>query len=204
MVVPIRAPSAPEKRRSGARFWGRRQEPDRDRTILARMTLPAASHARDLTDEQWVLIGPFLPKLARRTDGRGAHGGRWCGAQRHLVDLPDRRPMGRPPGPLSLLSNVPPAVSAVGWRSPIAADSRRGSQSRGPRRTKSPWATQPSRSGLSSRSLCVSSGTTPTSRTPGCRPGPPRRGTDRPAPQNTNIADPKTVARCVATDGGGR
>jgi transposase len=35
------------------------------------MTLPAASHARDLTDEQWVLIGPFLPKLARRTDGRG-------------------------------------------------------------------------------------------------------------------------------------
>ena len=35
------------------------------------MALPAASHSRDLTDEQWVLIGPFLPKLARRTDGRG-------------------------------------------------------------------------------------------------------------------------------------
>ena len=35
------------------------------------MTVPAASHARDVTDEQWVLIGPFLPKLARRTDGRG-------------------------------------------------------------------------------------------------------------------------------------
>ena len=26
---------------------------------------------------------------------------------------------------------------------------------------------------------------------PGCRPGPPRRGTDRPAPQNTNIANPR-------------
>jgi hypothetical protein len=26
---------------------------------------------------------------------------------------------------------------------------------------------------------------------PGCRPGPPWRGTDRPAPQNTNIADPR-------------
>jgi hypothetical protein len=35
------------------------------------MALPAASHSRDLTDERWVLIGPFLPKLARRTDGRG-------------------------------------------------------------------------------------------------------------------------------------
>ena len=35
------------------------------------MALPAASHSRDVTDEQWVLIGPFLPKLARRTDGRG-------------------------------------------------------------------------------------------------------------------------------------
>jgi hypothetical protein len=44
----------------------------RSRPILARTTLPAASHARDLTDEQWVLIGPLLPKLARRTHGRGA------------------------------------------------------------------------------------------------------------------------------------
>ena len=35
------------------------------------MALPAASHSRDLTDEQWVLIGPFLPKLTRRKDGRG-------------------------------------------------------------------------------------------------------------------------------------
>ena len=35
------------------------------------MTHPTTSHSRDLTDEQWVLIGPFLPKLARRKDGRG-------------------------------------------------------------------------------------------------------------------------------------
>lgn len=41
---------------------------------MARMTLPAPSHARDLTDQQgfdWAL----LPRLARRTDGGGAHGG---------------------------------------------------------------------------------------------------------------------------------
>ena len=35
------------------------------------MALSADSHSRDLTDEQWLLIGPFMPKLARRTDGRG-------------------------------------------------------------------------------------------------------------------------------------
>jgi len=29
------------------------------------------SHPRDLTDEHWALIGPFLPTLARRTDRRG-------------------------------------------------------------------------------------------------------------------------------------
>jgi transposase len=66
------------------------------------MTLPAASHARDLTDEQWVLIGPFLLKLARRTDGRGRpwrenravlNGILWIlrtGAP--WADLPDRYP----------------------------------------------------------------------------------------------------------------
>ena len=66
------------------------------------MTLPAASHARDLTDEQWVLIGPFLPKLARRTDGRWRpwrenravlNGSLWIlrtGAP--WADLPDRYP----------------------------------------------------------------------------------------------------------------
>jgi len=65
------------------------------------MALPA-SHSRDLTDEQWVLIGPFLPKLARRTDGRGRpwrenravlNGILWIlrtGAP--WADLPDRYP----------------------------------------------------------------------------------------------------------------
>jgi transposase len=35
------------------------------------MALPAAPHPRDLSDERWDLIGPFLPELARRKDGRG-------------------------------------------------------------------------------------------------------------------------------------
>src|SRR5918993_1198406 len=66
------------------------------------MALPDAPHPRDLTDEQWNFIGPFLPKLARRKDGRGRPwrenravlngilwilrtGARWA-------DLPDRYP----------------------------------------------------------------------------------------------------------------
>ena len=35
------------------------------------MALSAAPHPRDLTDDQWDLIGPFLPELTRRKDGRG-------------------------------------------------------------------------------------------------------------------------------------
>jgi transposase len=66
------------------------------------MALPAASHSRDLTDEQWGLIGPFLPKLTRRKDGRGRpwlenravlNGILWIlrtGAP--WADLPDRYP----------------------------------------------------------------------------------------------------------------
>ena len=66
------------------------------------MALPVASHPRDLTDEQWVLIGPFLPELARRKDGRGRpwrenravlNGILWIlrtGAP--WADLPDRYP----------------------------------------------------------------------------------------------------------------
>jgi transposase len=66
------------------------------------MALPAASHSRDLTDPQCVLIGPFLPKLARRKDGRGRpwrenravlNGILWIlrtGAP--WADLPDRYP----------------------------------------------------------------------------------------------------------------
>jgi transposase len=66
------------------------------------MSLPVAPHRRDLTDEQWDLIGPILPELARRQDGRGRPwadqravlngvlwilrtGGPWA-------DLPDRYP----------------------------------------------------------------------------------------------------------------
>ena len=66
------------------------------------MAFPVASHPRDLTDEQWVLVGPFLPELARRTDGRGRpwrenravlNGILWIlrtGAP--WADLPDRYP----------------------------------------------------------------------------------------------------------------
>ena len=67
MVVPIRAPSAPEKRRSGDRTWGRRQEPDRDWTILARLrgvleVLAQALHDEGYLDLQETFIdGSFAP-----------------------------------------------------------------------------------------------------------------------------------------------
>src|SRR5947207_13557354 len=35
------------------------------------MAFAAATHSRDLTDEQWDLIGRFLPEPVRRADGRG-------------------------------------------------------------------------------------------------------------------------------------
>ena len=66
------------------------------------MALPAMPHPRDLTDEQWALIDPFLPKLARRKDRRGRpwrenrsvlNGILWIlrtGAP--WADLPDRYP----------------------------------------------------------------------------------------------------------------
>jgi transposase len=66
------------------------------------MALPDAPHPRDLTDEQWNFIGPFLPELARRKDGRGRpwrenravfNGILWIlrtGAP--WADLPDRYP----------------------------------------------------------------------------------------------------------------
>src|SRR5437773_12063367 len=43
---------------------------DRATDHCCRMALPGASHPRDVTDEQWALIGPFLPKLPR-TNRRG-------------------------------------------------------------------------------------------------------------------------------------
>src|SRR5262247_1656352 len=66
------------------------------------MALRAASHPRDLTDEQWDLIGRFLPEPVRREDGRGRpwresravlNGILWIlrtGAP--WADLPDRYP----------------------------------------------------------------------------------------------------------------
>ena len=80
-----------------------------------RMALPAASHSRDLTDEQWVLIGPFLPKLARRTDGRGRP---WLENRAVLNGILWILRTGAPWAdlPVSPLLNAPPAVSAVGAR----------------------------------------------------------------------------------------
>jgi transposase len=66
------------------------------------MALLDAPHPRDVTDEQWNFIGPFLPKLPRRKDGRGRpwrenravfNGILWIlrtGAP--WADLPDRYP----------------------------------------------------------------------------------------------------------------
>ena len=66
------------------------------------MAFAAATHSRDLTDEQWELIGRFLPEPVRRADGRGRpwrenravlNGILWIlrtGAP--WADLPDRYP----------------------------------------------------------------------------------------------------------------
>jgi len=66
------------------------------------MARPAPSHPRDLTDEQWDLIGRFLPEPVRRANGRGRpwrenravlNGILWIlrtGAP--WADLPDRYP----------------------------------------------------------------------------------------------------------------
>src|SRR5258705_1313137 len=63
---------------------------------------PSAPHPRDLSDEQWNFIGPFLPELARRKDGRGRpwrenravfNGVVWIlGTGARWADLPDRYP----------------------------------------------------------------------------------------------------------------
>jgi len=35
------------------------------------MAFAAATHSRNLTDEEWDLHGRFVPELMRRADGRG-------------------------------------------------------------------------------------------------------------------------------------
>src|SRR6185503_13273830 len=101
------------------------------------MALPPLSHPRDLTDEQWALIGPFLPTLARRKDRRG----RPWKENRTVLNgilwiLEDRGPVGGPPGPLSVVSNLPPAISALGPRRP-ASEPPRNSRAGAPRRRPS-------------------------------------------------------------------
>ena len=66
------------------------------------MKIIGDSHAHDLTDAQWAFIGPLLPPLPRRADGRGRpwrdsrevlNGILWVlrtGA--HWSELPDRYP----------------------------------------------------------------------------------------------------------------
>src|SRR5262245_23035906 len=70
--------------------------------ILAGWPLRGASHPRDLTDEQWDLIGRFLPEPVRRADGRGRPWREKCAVFNGILwilrtgapwaDLPDRYP----------------------------------------------------------------------------------------------------------------
>jgi transposase len=97
-------------------------------------------HPRDLTDEQWNLIGPFLPKLHAEKTVEGARGERtvpcsvaflWIlrtGAS--WTDLPDRYPS---------YQTCQPPVSAVG---PLerAAEHPRGPRPGTPRRRLSGFA----------------------------------------------------------------
>ena len=81
------------------------------------MAHAASRHPRDVTDEQWDLIGRFLPEPVRRKDRRG----RPWRENRAVLNgilwiLRTGATVGRPAGPLSVVSNLPPAVSAVGPR----------------------------------------------------------------------------------------
>jgi transposase len=62
---------------------------------------PISCHPRDLTDEQWALVEPFLPTLPRRPDRRGRpwrehrpvlNGILWVLRTAPWADLPDRYP----------------------------------------------------------------------------------------------------------------
>jgi len=51
------------------------------------MALPPLNHPRDLTDEQWALIGPFLPTLASRKTAEGAWKENRAGLLRSLLEI---------------------------------------------------------------------------------------------------------------------
>ena len=51
------------------------------------MALPPLSHPRDLTDDQWALIGPFLPTLASRKTAEGAWKENRAGLLRSLLEI---------------------------------------------------------------------------------------------------------------------
>jgi hypothetical protein len=73
-----------------------------------------ASSASSWSDEQWVLIGPFLPKLTRRKDGRGRPWRENRAVLNGMLWILDRRPVGGLAGPLSLVPDLSSAVPAVG------------------------------------------------------------------------------------------
>jgi transposase len=149
------------------------------------MAPSASRHPRDLTDQQWNMIGRFLPPLPRRRDGRGRpwrenrpvlKGILWIlriGAP--WADLPARYPSHQTchrrlqqwvrAGVLrSILETLAQALHDEGhldlqeaFIDGSFASAKRGGACVG----KTPH----SRSGLSGSSRCVSSATTPTSRT---------------------------------------
>ena len=73
------------------------------------MALPPLSHRRDLTDEQWALIGRFLPEPARRTDRRGRPWRENRAVLNGILWILRTGPSGPTSGPLSVVSNLPPA-----------------------------------------------------------------------------------------------
>jgi transposase len=184
------------------------------------MALLDAPHPRDLTDQQWNFIRPFLPVLARRKDGRGRpwrenravfNGILWIlrtGAP--WADLPERYPSYQTchrrfqqwvrSGVLrSILEVLAQALLDEGYLDlqetfidgsfapaeqggACIGKTTRGKGSKimtiadrqglpvaihveAPGPMKSDWCTPHSLSGLSGSYRCVSSGTTPTSRT---------------------------------------
>src|SRR5260370_26115907 len=79
----------------------RRGPPTRAAAVPHGINTPMG-HARDLTDEQWKILDPLIPKPGRRRDGRGRpwkrrrsvmHGILWAlRTAASSADLPDRYP----------------------------------------------------------------------------------------------------------------